>query len=655
MKLRLLGSCDGCPSSVETLRGTVEVAIVEAAPEVTRIVVEESEPHGATARRGADRPGDQAAVRRVPGRVSTAVTDPLAVLQRIREAGRAPSPRPRRCCELCTEPIARRAQPPGRPAHADAAVRLPGLLPALRLRWRRRRLTSAAFPSATSPSPDFELTPAQWDRLQIPVERGLLLPELVARPGGRLLPGPGRRHRVRAAARRLGRGGRRPPAAGLHAARRRGVPRASPVGGARAVPTATADGTECYIVPIDACYELVGHLRLLWRGFDGGHRGQREARRVLRRRAARAAATMSDLRFEVLDARTEPHAAVPTIMFRLRADEADGLRVHAAGAALPDPDRAAAPALQRAEEEKLYELFGEMPQWGDSLRPFLWTHVSTTLGRFDGTTEFDLPVECTYDFEVAGAKYLHALGDGDVPLILLFSGTVFTRGRVGLRGRAALVVGRGLLPHAGGGLAGHDGPLLPRQRRGSACAATRWTTSSASGRARGLPTWDQAFAQLLKEAGSGTTAVEATRRTPWRPHDRFAVARSVADAVLYEGYVLYPYRASSRKNQVRFQWGVLAPQGFSEADGSERWSVPHRVPRWRLAAGPASRPPLGARPLPAGAAPQRRGAGPGYGGRRPASSGSTPRGGRDVPTCAGTRPWTGRRPAAAAPDAAAGR
>jgi hypothetical protein len=55
--------------------------------------------------------------------------------------------------------------------------------------------------------------------------------------------------------------------------------------------------------------------------------------------------------------------------------------------------------------------------------------------------------------------------------------------------------------------------------------------------------------------------------------DRFATARSVADAVLYEGYVLYPYRASSRKNQVRFQWGVLTPRAFSEAEGSERWSM----------------------------------------------------------------------------------
>jgi hypothetical protein len=57
------------------------------------------------------------------------------------------------------------------------------------------------------------------------------------------------------------------------------------------------------------------------------------------------------------------------------------------------------------------------------------------------------------------------------------------------------------------------------------------------------------------------------------PTDRFAAARSVADAVLYEGYVLYPYRASSRKNQVRFQWGVLTPRAFSEAEGSERWSM----------------------------------------------------------------------------------
>ncbi len=54
--------------------------------------------------------------------------------------------------------------------------------------------------------------------------------------------------------------------------------------------------------------------------------------------------------------------------------------------------------------------------------------------------------------------------------------------------------------------------------------------------------------------------------------DRFAAARAVADAVLYEGYVLYPYRASARKNQLRWQFGVLAPRSAA-ADGSERSSM----------------------------------------------------------------------------------
>jgi hypothetical protein len=48
-------------------------------------------------------------------------------------------------------------------------------------------------------------------------------------------------------------------------------------------------------------------------------------------------------------------------------------------------------------------------------------------------------------------------------------------------------------------------------------------------------------------------------------------ARAVADAVLYEGYVLYPYRASAPKNQVRWQFGVLAPRVWSEAGGCEAW------------------------------------------------------------------------------------
>ncbi|MFI8966344.1 hypothetical protein ACIGO8_30020 [Streptomyces sp. NPDC053493] len=46
---------------------------------------------------------------------------------------------------------------------------------------------------------------------------------------------------------------------------------------------------------------------------------------------------------------------------------------------------------------------------------------------------------------------------------------------------------------------------------------------------------------------------------------RFAVARHVADAVLFEGYVLYPYRASAAKNRLRWQFGVLVPPSWSAA------------------------------------------------------------------------------------------
>ncbi len=52
--------------------------------------------------------------------------------------------------------------------------------------------------------------------------------------------------------------------------------------------------------------------------------------------------------------------------------------------------------------------------------------------------------------------------------------------------------------------------------------------------------------------------------------DPFEQAQRVADAVLWEGYVLYPYRASAAKNQVRWQYGVLTPKAYSEADGYER-------------------------------------------------------------------------------------
>jgi len=209
---------------------------------------------------------------------------------------------------------------------------------------------------------------------------------------------------------------------------------------------------------------------------------------------------MSALAFEVLGARPEAHAAVPTIMLRLRIAETTGATVHALALRCQiriEPQRRRYGA---DEEARLYELFGETPQWGESLRPFLWTHVGTTVGAFSGSSEVDLPVECSYDFEVAGAKYLHALDDGEVPLLLLFSGTVFTRGDAGFAAepvawdtdasfRLPVAVWRAVMDlyFPGGGWL--------RVGRDTLDALQRYKAAHA------LPTWDQALERLLKTAG----------------------------------------------------------------------------------------------------------------------------------------------------------
>jgi hypothetical protein len=84
-----------------------------------------------------------------------------------------------------------------------------------------------------------------------------------------------------------------------------------------------------------------------------------------------------------------------------------------------------------AEGDGLLDLFGPRERWPDTQRSFLWMHCATMVPGFNGGTEVNLPLPCTYDLEVAGSKYLHALRTGTVPLLFLFSGTVFIKGSRG--------------------------------------------------------------------------------------------------------------------------------------------------------------------------------------------------------------------------------
>jgi hypothetical protein len=142
---------------------------------------------------------------------------------------------------------------------------------------------------------------------------------------------------------------------------------------------------------------------------------------------------VSAIAFQIIDSLPQRHAAVPTLLFRLRLEESSGELIHNIALRCQiriEPQRR---RYSQDEEERLVELFGETPRWGDTLKPFLWTHVSLMMPGFERRTEVDLPVSCTYDLEVAAGKYLHCLDDGEIPLLFLFSGTVFAKGEAGLK------------------------------------------------------------------------------------------------------------------------------------------------------------------------------------------------------------------------------
>lgn len=140
---------------------------------------------------------------------------------------------------------------------------------------------------------------------------------------------------------------------------------------------------------------------------------------------------MTELAFAVVDMQPEPYAAAPQLTARLRITEATGATVHAI--ALRCQVRILPQRRGYADEEErgLLDLFGERGRWPSTLKSFLWLQCSTMVQGFTGSTEADLALPCTFDFDVAAAKYLNALRDGEIPLELLFSGTVFTKGQTG--------------------------------------------------------------------------------------------------------------------------------------------------------------------------------------------------------------------------------
>jgi hypothetical protein len=130
---------------------------------------------------------------------------------------------------------------------------------------------------------------------------------------------------------------------------------------------------------------------------------------------------------EITGAAHVPFSAAPTMRFDALAREPDAIAVQSIALTVQvmiDPARRGYDPETRA---RLAELFGAPERWAPSTSGLAWARVSVTVPAFSGEAGFGIEVPCTYDLEVAAAKYFYALRDGAVPLSFHFNGNVFYR------------------------------------------------------------------------------------------------------------------------------------------------------------------------------------------------------------------------------------
>ena len=135
--------------------------------------------------------------------------------------------------------------------------------------------------------------------------------------------------------------------------------------------------------------------------------------------------------FAVIGSRPVRYAAAPMLSLDLQVSEPSGREVYMIALhvqVMIEPARRAYDAATRA---KLLELFGDPERWAVTTRSLVWTQLDVLVPAFTGSTTVAIPVACSYDLELAAAKYLHSLPDGMAPMALHFNGTVYYRGEDG--------------------------------------------------------------------------------------------------------------------------------------------------------------------------------------------------------------------------------
>lgn len=138
---------------------------------------------------------------------------------------------------------------------------------------------------------------------------------------------------------------------------------------------------------------------------------------------------MPELHFCVEGAEPVPYAAESLIALKLRVESADSDEsIHSISLRTQIQIEATRRRYTDKDKERLLDLFGESDRWSRTLRSLLWTHVTTVIGAFQGGCLAELHVPCSFDFNVAATKYFYGVSEGEIPLLLLFSGTVFQTG-----------------------------------------------------------------------------------------------------------------------------------------------------------------------------------------------------------------------------------
>jgi hypothetical protein len=210
--------------------------------------------------------------------------------------------------------------------------------------------------------------------------------------------------------------------------------------------------------------------------------------------------TAPALELEVLGAEPALHVASPALHLRLRVQEAAGRDVYMVALSTQvhiEPGlRSHAPETR----EQLVDLFGTPERWAATTTSIVWARVETLLPSFSAEADVTLVVPCTYDLEVASARYMDALPDGEVPLSLHFSGRIFYRGGDGrlqivltpwtsTTYRLPVAVWRRMIDHH------YPGAGFVRLQHETLHALGLYRAQ------HGIPTFDGAVAELLERSG----------------------------------------------------------------------------------------------------------------------------------------------------------